>query len=295
MQLYYYRRRDRQPNFGDELNTWLWPKLLPNCFDDDNAACFVGMGTVLNQRLPSRIADAKQVFIFSSGVGYEMPLTKIPSHWQIFCVRGPRSARQLRLPPNKAITDGGVLVRQCFQSIPSEHSNQPRMGFMPHIHHASSAQAAWASLCQDANLRYIDPRGSVDSILTAISQTGVLYAEAMHGAIVADALRVPWVPVITSPRILRFKWQDWCESMQLSYRPQILSPIPDYPRYGRGLRSGGRSLFHWFQSGTFPMAQQRDTILNQLTRLAQVEPVLSQAKILEQRTDALLTALALLK
>jgi succinoglycan biosynthesis protein ExoV len=43
--------------------------------------------------------------------------------------------------------------------------------------------------------------------------------EAMHGAIVADTLRVPFVPLVSSREISSFKWMDWTLSMDLPYRP----------------------------------------------------------------------------
>ena len=82
--------------------------------------------------------------------------------------------------------------------------------------------------------------------MTAIAQTEVLLAEAMHGAIVADALRVPWIPLCTSARILNFKWLDWCASLNLDYRPSFLSPlIGAYPPIAGGLRSTIPPARHW--------------------------------------------------
>ena len=53
-----------------------------------------------------------------------------------------------------------------------------------------------------------------------------IVAEAMHGAIVADALRVPWVPVQLSDRILNLKWWDWCRSLNMEYKPLRFPPVP---------------------------------------------------------------------
>ena len=58
-----------------------------------------------------------------------------------------------------------------------------------------------------------------------------MITEALHGAIVADALRVPWMPVSSYHTILPFKWEDWCRSVGLAYAP---SSVPTFwkPRPG---------------------------------------------------------------
>ncbi|MEM9164563.1 MAG: polysaccharide pyruvyl transferase family protein [Cyanobacteria bacterium P01_F01_bin.4] len=288
MKLFHYQRRDRTPNFGDELNTWLWPKLMPGSFDDDDSTLFVGTGTLLNSLLAERTKAAQRLIIFSSGAGYEQPIQQIPQHWQIACVRGPLSAAVLALPTTTAIADGGILVNRCFTPTGEKTSDY---GFMPHIHHANYAAPDWKQICEPLGVRYIDPRGPVEQVLEAIGQVKVLLAEAMHGAIVADALRVPWVPIVTSPRILRFKWQDWCASMALPYRPQVLPPLTGYPPYGRGLRSAA----HWqecLQQSPLLLSSHPLKISQRLEKIiTQGRAYLSKDTVLEQRLEKLEYAL----
>ncbi|EKU99041.1 hypothetical protein Lepto7375DRAFT_8389 [Leptolyngbya sp. PCC 7375] len=298
MKIFYYQRRDGQPNFGDELNRWLWPQLLPNFFDDDESTQFIGTGTLLNHRLPERTAHAQRLIIFSSGAGYEQPLTEIPPHWHIACVRGPLSARRLKLPRQKAITDGGILVRRCFSPIGKKVFSH---GFMPHIHHANFADGIWKSRCEEVGIGYIDPRWPIEQVLEAISCTDVLLAEAMHGAIVADALRTAWIPVITSPRILSFKWQDWCASIAVPYRPWRLLPLPDYPNYARGLRSSLQAGWLRAKWGQQILSSQPTKLLSPAAAdtLARVikhgRPVLSTDNTIERLTMKLEEALSSLK
>lgn len=297
MKIFYYRRRDGQPNFGDELNLWLWPQLLPDFFDSDESTQFIGTGTLLNHRLPERTTTAKKLMIFSSGVGYERPLKRIPPHWQIICVRGPLSTKRLGIPPQKAITDGGILVRRCFTP---QGDQQHRYAFMPHIHHANFAENTWKTVCQEMGIGYIDPRWSIEQILTAISRTDVLLAEAMHGAIVADALRTAWIPIITSPRILSFKWQDWCASIGVTYRPWRLLPLPEYPKYARGLRSSIQASWLWAQKTQQTIVHRPTQLFTEstadtlLTVLKQGQPCLSSDDTLERLTTQLEEALTLL-
>ncbi|MDJ0703216.1 MAG: polysaccharide pyruvyl transferase family protein [Leptolyngbyaceae cyanobacterium MO_188.B28] len=243
MRLIYYQRRDQLSNFGDQLNPWLWRKLLPGVFDQASSTVFVGIGTLLNSALPERVAQAEQVNIFSTGVGYEKPLKQVSPSWRIYCVRGPLSAQKLGLPKRIGIADGGILLRRFFTPSPQKLT---KFAFMPHIHHAKCAGLVWRHLCSQLDIGYIDPSWSIEQVLAAIGQTETLLAEAMHGAIAADALRTPWIPIVTSGRILGFKWLDWCASVGLKYRPQYLKPLTSiYPRLTSGTQSSTRAARHW--------------------------------------------------
>jgi succinoglycan biosynthesis protein ExoV len=70
----------------------------------------------------------------------------------------------------------------------------------------------------------IDPRGDPLGIVAAIAGCHVLITEAMHGAIVADALGVPWVAIEPLAPIHRPKWQDWADTLDLTIRFQHLAP-----------------------------------------------------------------------
>lgn len=294
MKLFYYQRRDGVKNFGDQLNQWLWPQLLPNGFDRDVSTVFVGIGTLLNHRLPERLGPASRVVVFSSGVGYEKPLRALPLHWQVSCVRGPLSARALGLAPALAITDGALLLRRCWR--PAAAGRRWPAAFMPHIHHATLAAASWQQICQDLGWQYIDPRWPVEQVLSAIGQSQLLLAEAMHGAIAADALRVPWIAVQTSARILPLKWQDWCASVQVPFQPACLWPLPAYPPVAQGLRSAVRAGRYACRAAVADPAKLlrwgHPCPAAHLLKISQTQPPqLSQDSHCEQLTEQLETAL----
>jgi succinoglycan biosynthesis protein ExoV len=202
MKLHYFKEA---PNFGDALNPWLWPQLLPGILDEDTSRLFLGIGTILNNRIPR----AGAYHVLGSGAGYGPP-PDIDGRWHFHAVRGPLTAQALGLAPTAVATDSAYLLRLVALPAPSPG---PALGFMPHFRNLR--HVPWRRICRLLGLRFLDPLAPVPITLAAIRGCSCVVAEAMHGAIAADALRIPWIPVATSPHILDFKWQDWFCSLGL--------------------------------------------------------------------------------
>jgi succinoglycan biosynthesis protein ExoV len=208
-----YRWRGQYSNFGDELNTTLWPRLLPDFFDSDPAIQFLGIGSVLDRRHPSH---AIKLVAGSGYGGYERKPT-LDDTWIIHWVRGPRTAAMLDLPATLGLGDPAVLLPRTL-GLPVAAGAE--VGFMPHFE--SAAWGAWQQVADAAGMRLIDPRAPPATILRAIGSCRLLLSEALHGVIVADAMRVPWVAVQPLARVHRAKWWDWADTMQLRPRFHLL-------------------------------------------------------------------------
>lgn len=222
MKLYYWQ--GAWPNFGDELNRLLWPILLPNFFDDDAGELFLGIGSVLDSRHP----PAAHKIVAGAGYGGYEPPAILDAGWTIHWVRGPRTARRLDLPPEIGLGDPASLIdrallRRLLGAAHPSPSAQPRgIGFMPHFELA--AWGAWPRAVAEAGLVFIDPRDDPARVLAAIAGCRVLLSEAMHGVIVADALRVPWVPIAPLAPIHRAKWHDWAAALGVALAFETLPP-----------------------------------------------------------------------
>lgn len=216
MNLYYYK--DPIGNFGDDLNPWLWPQLFPKPLDHyfDHETLFLGIGSILNHKIAE---DTKKKIVFGSGFGYGSP-PSITDQWRFYCVRGPLTAKRLALPEYMAICDSAVLVREIMDPAQKTGSTA---AFMPH--HVTAQHHDWRSVCESLGIQYIDPADPVERTLETIRNSSVVISEAMHGVIIADAFRVPWIPVRTGERILEFKWQDWSSSLKLEHKFEWVPPV----------------------------------------------------------------------
>ncbi len=270
MKLYYYNFGEDTQNFGDDLNRWLWPRLLPGLLDDDAQTTLVGIGTLLNERLTEETPLAHQRLIFSTGAGYGDGSYRLGPADRVYCVRGPLTAQALGLPPSAAIADGALLVRRFYQPPVKKHC---AFAYMPHIEQI--ADNAWQSICAELGIGYLDPRWPTERILDGIAHTEVLLTEAMHGAIVADALRVPWIAVDTHPHILPFKWQDWCASVGTTYQSHHIDPIWN-PCASRDLLTPVRAARDW---------KRRKAALRGMAEILRTaRPTLSRDEDLERAT-----------
>ncbi|HBT32535.1 MAG TPA: hypothetical protein DEB15_06710 [Pusillimonas sp.] len=214
MQLYYYVASEG--NFGDDLNPLIWRHYLSDFLDADGSTLFIGIGTILNEHIPP--AGCKVVL--GTGLGYGKP-PEINSSWRVYGVRGPETAQALGLSPDLALTDPAILLPQVLggEAPPVRYE----ASFMPH--HVSKRLGSWRAICEQAGVHYLDPAQNIQDLVNEMRASRRVICEAMHGAIVADAYRIPWVPVVCYDHILPFKWVDWCKSLSLEYQPVQLPCI----------------------------------------------------------------------
>jgi succinoglycan biosynthesis protein ExoV len=213
MKLHYFR--SPHGNFGDDLNAWLWPELLPGVWDDgSDGITFVGIGTILNRLVP----ETRLKIVAGSGVGYSpLPANLHDGSWDFLGIRGPLSARAAGLPAKAVITDGAILLGAIDGLVRPQGMRTGNIVFVPHV--SSTETGAWEDICARLGITYVDPRWDFHRVFALIGNAKLVLAEAMHGAIVADTLRVPFVPLVSSREISSFKWMDWTLSMGLPYRP----------------------------------------------------------------------------
>lgn len=220
-------------NFGDDLNLWLWDFLLPGLRDVHPETLLVGVGTVLNTLI---LPPTGHKLVIGSGFGYgSLPDMSDREQWDIRCVRGPLTAEKVGIPADRGIIDPAVLVTEM-----PEFKNLPRSGRRTFIPHWESAEAGlWPDICRTVGLSYLDPRGEAKSVIREIAQSSLIIAESMHGAILADAFRVPWIAVSTSPSINSFKWNDWARTVGVTYAPKQVQVSTRAEAMAKGARFWG--------------------------------------------------------
>ena len=214
MKLTYYKD---QPNFGDSLNGIMWDALIePGFFDNDDSTLFLGIGSIIWDLYKS---TSKKLIVGSGYGGYTDPPNVHDGTWECCFVRGPRTASILKLDHKLAIADAAILTH--FLKLPSQEKKY-KTSFMPHFQ--SIEKGNWELVCLKAGINFIDPRNDPLSILIEIQQTDKLLTEAMHGAILADTLRVPWVACQPIGEQHHEKWYDFGDSLKTSIEFQDLEP-----------------------------------------------------------------------
>lgn len=217
MEVVYHR--DPNLNFGDDLNEVLWRHVLPQKVLASEKLVLIGIGSILNEEHVGRYAhDKRQVVVLGSGTAYGEPPRDV-SRWLIKAVRGPLTAGLLGRPET-SVTDGAALLAAAPQLI-GPARERSKILFVPH--HRSLNASRWEEIARASGLDYLSPQTTVADVLAKFAEARLVVTEAMHGAIVADTLRIPWIPAVASPAIDEFKWRDWTRSLELPFRPLPLS------------------------------------------------------------------------
>lgn len=218
MEVLYYRDPTGKLNFGDDLNEIVWRELLPKHVFEADDVLLMGIGSIFNADLaPLSRTRGKRVFVLGSGAGY-WALPPGWEGWNILAVRGPLTA-ELIGKPEVAATDSAALLSVLPQIVKLAPERNDTL-FIPH--HSSASYGQWKKVAAAAGMTYMDPRWPVPLVMQHFSRAKLVVTEAMHGAIVADTLRIPWIPITIAPDTLPFKWRDWTLSLDLPYEPTLV-------------------------------------------------------------------------
>ena len=189
------------------------------------------------------------------------------------------------LPSQSAVTDAAALLRR--QRVLPKREIRYRFSYMPHAEFSYGAGSSWEKICHDLGFGYISATWSFERILEALAETEVLITEAMHGAIIADTMRVPWIAAQSSQVINAFKWEDWTRSVHLEYQPHMLTSLWEHPKFRRSWIKYTLKQPHGLR-----MLQIRSQLKN---IAATASPQLSRETVLDALVDELEERLSWLK
>jgi succinoglycan biosynthesis protein ExoV len=288
MKMIYFKTT--RPNFGDELNVWLWPRLLPGFLDDDESTLFLGIGSILYDSFPR---DSKKI-VFGSGYGGYTSLPTIDESWKFHFVRGRLTAGSLGIDPSLGLGDAAILLRSCVEVRPQR---KHAVSYMPHWE--SAANGEWSEVCALAGMHYIDPCASVEQVLDDIMSSGLVITESMHGAIVSDALRIPWIPVAPILAEHRMKWLDWASALDLTISPLKLNVSNAFELSLRMTRGNKRWTGRIGKRARALRHVARNVFIHRaaegLSRIAKTTPSLSEDRVIERAHETMVSKLEILR
>lgn len=244
MNLIYYK--SEKGNFGDDLNVWLWPKVFKqDLFHDNNDVAFFGIGSILieNSDFINKAETYNKKVIFGTGVRSINEAFDFDNSWDVRFVRGPYSSVKLTGKADNYIADGAYFLALLpeysnYLKLPKKHD----IGFVPYF--KSIDKVNWQKICDALGWKLILPtNGDVEQFMKEISSCNSIISEAMHGCILADALRVPWkrlrfnAHLFEGEKVSEFKWNDWLLSIGIKKNVFIEAPMPKRQKLNKIFKS----------------------------------------------------------
>lgn len=209
------------PNFGDQLNKFIFPGIFADLLNEEDDIEIYGIGSIIDSRINLK---ARSILF---GTGLRDPFRDYGGHnWDIRFLRGPLSVRSLG-QESKYIADAAylLLLIDDFNDLLSSAKKRHRISLMPYYSYAQ--RLPWRQLCSILGIHYIDPAQPAHEILSQIAASELVVSGAMHGVIVADICRVPWIRLrmdqypAETQFLSEFKWADWAGALDIEEIPCV--------------------------------------------------------------------------
>lgn len=125
------------------------------------------------------------------------------------------------IQPDTTLSGTGTLINR---SMLSNHLCSDRL--------TARLALNWDTIGQRAGLEVVLPQDDAVSVINRTREARLVIAESMHGTIIADAFRIPWIPVAISHHFNSFKWQDWADSMEVDFHMNEALRLPRTRNFG---------------------------------------------------------------
>lgn len=278
MAIHYYDEfptRFSSRNFGDDINPFLLAKLFDPSILASEDICILGVGSILNRRNVKLVESYSTKVVFSSGAGYGQIATDLDESWDFTCVRGPNTAAAMGLETSVGVCDGAVLLADYFKPLPGRQRDN--VVFIPHIQTHFAAGRVLATISSELDWHYLTPDLPMEDFILGVQYASMVITEAMHGAILADAMRVPWIPVAMHQHN-EFKWRDWFLSVEQEYLCNRVEPVLWNP-CERSLRTQLKKPYQRWKM---------DRLRKALSSMQNCKPILSNDEVLQSKRQKLL-------
>lgn len=230
---------DWRGNFGDDINIPFFEEILPKYHLVRPDLNLYGIGTLLNN---NNLPTIKNSIIFGSGFGYSNDLKWDPKSTTVFGVRGPLTARAMQLNDQRYVIGDPAIYAVTMDRF-NRGTSATKCKRIVALHHRSSE--LWDFGADDKNdLYFLDP-GLIDisTYIATIRNANVVYAESLHGAIVASTFGIPWHPIWIRNPLEKVKWADFMELIQIPQLNSFQVPAPPVNSVRRVLVSGRMRKF----------------------------------------------------
>lgn len=219
IKLAYYK--SPEGNVGDDFSPWLFSKVFGDHISDNGETLLFGVGSILDESFEKAFNDGiKSNIVFGSGARSSSTVPDITNGlWSIYCVRGPLTATALNLPLAKAIADPAILAPNFLPRETYSIKDSNQIGIVPYF---SASMDLWEKVAKQLGWKIISPHLQVEDFVKELLTCEKVYCESMHGAIFADAYRIPWRPLAGSSIggegiTHAFKWTDWTSSVGIGF------------------------------------------------------------------------------
>ena len=231
-------------NFGDDLNTLLWPRLFPDIHRLAAEFTVFGIGTLLD----GQHGHATKKIVLGSGLG-EHACAQPDANWEFRWVRGPLTAQAFGIESERALGDSALL----WPELKNRRVHAPRgpIGLIPHYRTWDSFD--WQKVGARADMVVINPRQSPNQVIDELRSCSRVLAESLHGGICADALGVPWAPCILAHRFNEFKWKDWMATIDRPFEPLVADrPLVRHISRTKSMANYAARWLHYKESSRRP-------------------------------------------